>query len=230
MTPEAKQRIQLFLVVAIVVAAGRAGWIFYQRHQENVQEAKKEQAPPLNPDYYVTPRKLYPYDLKSMQQLAQAPVWMKVGYAVDYVAFRGGHAEFSHSAGTFTPLEKLQIEKVVKDGDQLAAVFTKDGKQYAFSVGQVVNDQYNYAGNDMLYYDDPHQMYTHWPAEMWQAIDQHQVTKGMNELQAGMAIGLGVPQSGGSFGNRTINYPNGGHPVAVTFANGKAVEISNVSA
>ena len=55
------------MVAAIALAAARAGYILYQRHVTKIEDAKK-QGPPLNPDYYVIPKKLYPYDLKSAQQ------------------------------------------------------------------------------------------------------------------------------------------------------------------
>ena len=81
-----KQKIQIVLVVAIAVAATRTGYIFYQRHAEKIAEAEN-QPPPLNPDYYVIPKKLYPYDLKSARQLTQQPVWVKEGYRYSYFDF-----------------------------------------------------------------------------------------------------------------------------------------------
>ena len=50
----------------------------------------------------------------------------------------------------------------------------------------------------------------------------------MSELQAAMSVGLGVPQGGSdSSGNGTLKYANGGHPLVVTYENGKAVEIKS---
>ena len=72
LSQEAKQRLQLALALAIVVAAVRAGYVIYERHEENVA-AKKEQAANgagyANADYYVSPKKLYPYDLKSASDI-----------------------------------------------------------------------------------------------------------------------------------------------------------------
>jgi hypothetical protein len=65
---------------------------------------------------------------------------------------------------------------------------------------------------------------------MWAAIDQHQAKQGMNELQASMSLGAGIPQgSGGEFGNRTLLYDNNGHPVKVTFVRNHATAIENVT-
>src|ERR1700730_6086554 len=83
MMPEAEQKIQLVLVIAIAVAALRAGYVVYERHNERTEQATK-QVPPLNPDYYVVPKKLYPFDLKSAKQLTQQPVWVKEGYRFTY--------------------------------------------------------------------------------------------------------------------------------------------------
>jgi len=80
---EARKRIQLALVVAIAVAAVRTGYIFYQRHEDWLAAQRQKQAAAVgysNPDYYVNPKKLYPYDLKSARQLTQQPVWVKEGY------------------------------------------------------------------------------------------------------------------------------------------------------
>ena len=77
MSPEAKQKLQLALLLAMAVAGVRAGYILYQRHEDTVAAEKKklaENAGYSNPDYYVSPKKLYPYDLKSAKQLTQQPV------------------------------------------------------------------------------------------------------------------------------------------------------------
>src|SRR5246127_4791384 len=201
-TPEAKQKIQLFLLAAIVLAAARSGYILYERHEANSQQAKKESAPPLNPDYYVTPKKLYPYDLKSSQQLTQQPVWVKEGYRYTFYPYDESrrHADFSHEAGQLLPLQKLQIKAVVTDLSpdspdqrQILAVFQEDGKNYAFPIGSVRAGNYQIYSDNMLYIQDPHELYKHWPADVWQAIEKHEVKPGMNELQAAFAIGMGIP-------------------------------------
>src|ERR1700756_2099332 len=78
-SPGAKQKIQLILAAAILIAAVRAGYILYERHITRIEHARKRSTA-LNPDYYVVPKKLYPYDLKSARQLTQLPVWVQEGY------------------------------------------------------------------------------------------------------------------------------------------------------
>ena len=109
--PELKQRIQLVLVVAILVSGTRLAYILYERHQSNVEQARK-QPPPLNPDYYVTPKKLYLYDLESARELAGQTVWAKVGYAYTFYPYDPvlHHADFSREGGKLLPLEKLLVK------------------------------------------------------------------------------------------------------------------------
>ncbi len=202
-TPEAKRKIQLFLLAVIALAAVRAGYILYQRHAESIEQKKKQAAPPLNPDYYVTPKKLYPYDLKSAQQLTQQPVWTRDGYRYTFYPYDPSRrrTDFAHEAGQLLPIQKLQI-------------------------GSVRAGNYQIYSDNMLYIQDPHELYKHWPADVWQAIEKHEVKPGMNELQADFAIGMGIPQQQSDPAVKTVNYPNGGNPLTITYRNGKAAEIS----
>jgi hypothetical protein len=232
-SPELKQRLQLVMLVAVVISGARLIYILYQRHESRLQSLK--QPSPLNADYYVTPKKLYPYDLKSARQLTHQPVWVKVGYGYTYYSYDPARhrVDFSHEAGKLLPIEKLQIKDVISEvapeapGElQVMAVFDKEGKAYAFSIGSIKGGEYKFYSNDMLFIQDPHELYNHWPPDVWNAIDQHQVKPGMSELQADFAVGIGIPEgSGGEPGNRTTNYPNGGNPLRVTYRNDKAVSI-----
>ena len=232
-SPELKQRLQLVMVVAILVSGSRLAYILYERHESQVEQAGKQPLP-LNPDYYVTPKKLYPYDLNSAHQLTQQPAWVKVGYAYTYYPYDAvrRHADFSHEAGKLLPIEKLQVMDVISanapqsPGErQVMAVFEKDGKTYAFSIGSIKGIDYKFYADDMLFIQDPHELYKHWPADVWDAIDKHQVKPGMSELQTDFAVGLGIPEKSGEPGNRTVNYPNGGNPLSVTYRDDKAAEI-----
>jgi hypothetical protein len=233
MSPETKQKIQFVLVLAILIAGTRTAYIFYERHAARIEQARlRFQAKPLDPDYYVIPKKLYPYDLKSARQLTQQPVWVKEGYRYTYYPYANHRADFSHEGGQLLPIEKLQIEDVVTDRTpgspdqrQVMAIFEKDGKSYAFPIGSVKENNYQIYSDEMLYIQDPHELYKHWSPDVWQAIDQHQVKPGMNELQADFAIGMGIPERSNDAQVKTVNYPNGGRPVNITYRDGKAAEI-----
>lgn len=223
------------LLIAALVAGLRVAYIFYQRHEENLREANKPQPPPLAADDYVTPKKIYAYDLKSArQQLSQQSEWVKVGYSITYYPYsvEQHRADFAHEAGLLLPLEHLQIKDAVAETPpkssgqkQLMAVFLKDGKAYAFSIGALQDDDYHFVANEMLFFEDPHELYKHWPPDVWDAIDKHQIKPGMSELQADFAIGLGMLEGGGDDNFKTMNYPNGGNPLIITYQNGKATEI-----
>src|SRR5271169_2572321 len=118
MSPEARQKIQLALLLALVVATLRAGYILYQRHEDNVEAEKQKKAQNIgysNLDYYVTPKKLYPYDLKSAKQLTQQPVWVKEGYRYTYYGYDAARkrVDFDHEVGLLLPIEQLEIKDVV---------------------------------------------------------------------------------------------------------------------
>lgn len=231
MNPEIKRRIQIILLVALVLVTARTAYILYDRWSSQHEEQTKA-APPLNADYYVTPRKLRPYDLKSAQQLAEQPGWVREGYRYVYYPYDpvARRVDFGHEVGTLGPLEKLDIRKVISQSTpgapgehQIMAAFEKNGKSYAFSVGSESGGDYHIYSDDMLFNQDPHELYKHWPSDVWSAIESHQVKPGMNELQASFAIGMGVPQSSGS--DKTVKYPNGGKPVTVMYSEGKAVKV-----
>jgi hypothetical protein len=76
-----------------------------------------------------------------------------------------------------------------------------------------------------LFIQDPRELYKHWPPEVWDAIENHQVKPGMNELQASFAIGVGTPEGSGAGNPRVVDYPNDEHPMKVTFENGRATKI-----
>jgi hypothetical protein len=233
-TPERKKQIQFVLVAAIALTAARTAYILYQRHAARMEQTKT-QAPPLNPDYYVTPKKLYSYDLKSVRQLTQQPVWVKEGYRYTYYPYDAGshRTDFSHEAGLLLPIEKLQIKDVITDISpgspdqrQVMAVFEKESKTYALPIVSVKGANFQIYSDEMLFIEDPRELYKHWPADVWEAIERHEVKPGMNEIQADFAIGMGMPQRSDDSAVKTVNYPNGGKPVSITYRNGKAAEIN----
>jgi hypothetical protein len=233
-TPKTKQKIQLVLAAAIAISAVRAGYILYERHANKAQPTKQQAAAPLNADYYVTPKKLYPYDVKSARQLTQQPVWVKEGYRYTFYPYDSAahRTKFAHDAGTLLPLQKLQIKDVVTDISpgtpdqrQVMAVFEQDGKSYAFPIGAVKGSDCRIYSDEMLFIQDPRELYKHWPAEVWDAIDKHEVKTGMNELQVDFAIGMGTPEPSRDPAVKTVHYPKGGKPITITYRDGKAAEI-----
>ena len=233
MKAETRKYIQVLLAVALIAAAVRLVIIFRERH-ESGQQAKAKTAPPLDSTYYVVPKKLYPYDLKSARQLTRQPAWVKEGYKYYYYAYnpvRHG-ADFAHDAGLLGPIEKLNIRDVVtdvtpgaRDQRQVLAVFDKGGKSYAVPIGVLKEGSYRIYSDEMFFIQDPRQLYKVWPKEVWQAIGQHQAKPGMDEIQVSFALGMGVPQPSEDSDLKTVQFPNGGKPVEITFRKGRAVDI-----
>jgi hypothetical protein len=234
MDADAKQKIQLALIFALLVAAGRAGYILYDRHQETVAAEKQKKAQNVgysNPDYYVTPKKLYPYDLKSAKEITKQPVWTKEGYRYTYYPYRAGKVDFDHKAGLLLPIERLEIKDVItatirgENRRQVMAAFQKDGQSYAVPIGFESEGQYKIYSDEMFYVEDPHELYKHWAAEAWQSVDQHEMKTGMTEMQGVFALGMGIPDSGVTDYEKIVRYPNGGNPLVIIYHNGKAAEI-----
>lgn len=242
MRSEPRKLIQVVLVVAIAAAGVRLLLIYRARHNGQAAAPATRELP-LNADYYVTPKKLYAYDLKSARELTQRPVWVREGYRYTYYSYDSGthHADFRRPAGLLGPIEKLEIADVVLDRppseplkagevrvnpneQQVMAVFRKDGRTYAVPIGLENKGDYRIYADEIFYIQDPRELYKHWPSDVWQAIERHEVKPGMNELQASFAIGMGIPQpiNGGA---KTVRYPNGGHPVQIIYRDGYATEI-----
>ena len=212
MSEQAKKRIQIALALAIVVAGARAGYILYQRHEDYVAGQRQQAAKNAgysNAEYYVTPKKLYPFDLKSARQLMDQPVWVKEGYRYTYYPYDAARkkVDFGHEAGLLLPIEQLEIKDVVTDipsgaGNrrQVMAVFQKDEKSYAVPIGFENDGQYKIYSDEMFYVQDPHELYKFWPADVWQAIEHHEIKPGMDELQVGFCRGHGGAGCGGVFG------------------------------
>jgi hypothetical protein len=221
--------IQVVLLVAIIAAGINLFFYLRERRSGLAEPAKPEVA--LDPDYYVTPKKLHPQDLKDAKELTRQPVWIREGYRFTYYPYTG-HTDFQHPAGTLGPIEKLDIKDVVIDrppdsgsDKQVMAIFEKEGKRFGFPIGLARNGDYQFYSDDILFIQDPHELYKHWPADVWKLIDAHRMQPGMNELQASFAIGMGVPEGSGLSNPRIVDYPNHGHPLRVTYTNGKATQV-----
>ncbi len=224
--------VQIIILVAIVAAAIRVVVIMRQREKPVAMgRPQPVAAPPLNREAYVVPKKLYISTLKSAQQLTKQPVWVREGYRYTVYPFADGKADFKHPAGMLLPIQKIQIKDVTTGAapgapKQVLAVFEQDGKPYAVPIGTDSGGNLQIYADEMFFYEDPHELYNFWPADVWDAIGKHEVQKGMNEYQVAFAVGMGTPESGGDAEAKTVHYPNGGKPLVVTYRNGKAVVIT----
>jgi hypothetical protein len=236
MQAKTKKGIQAVLLLAFLFAGVRLYMILRTRDTGPVAPQKRGVDTGLDPDYYVVPKRLRAYDLQSAKELVGKPVWMKEGYRYSYYPYAGGRANFDQEAGTVGPIEKLEIKDLREQPTpghagqkQVLAIFEKEGKSYALPVGTAAGKDYNIYADEALFLQDPRELYKHWPAEVWQAIEQHQVKPGMNEIQASFSVGMGTPYRSEDPEVKTVVYPNGGKQLTVTYRRGKATRIDAAS-
>ncbi len=244
MDAEGRKKVIILVIVFAVAAAGRIGFMLYERRDTNVPQ-KKQTTYSTNLDDYVAPRQIVPYNVESAKkELAGKAVWVRSGNQIPYYHYDApGHTvNFKHEAGLLPPLDKLQVQDVVlqkvptslKPGQvsvvqkQIMTIFERPGEpgSYAVSIGLNTGDDYTFSVNEIFYYEDPHELYKHWPADVWSAIARHEATQGMNELQATFALGANISVSPGDYGSRTVEYANAGKPVTVTFEKNKAIAVT----
>jgi len=232
------KKLALILVPAILILVIGIWRINVARNRPAAVPSRAQERP-LTQDEMVQPRKLYIDDLKSARDLIGKPVWIQAGYELDYYPYTAHRIEFTHRAGVLPSVQQLDIKDIVEEklpagvttrlprGDKQAfAIFSMPGsdKQYAVAVGSIQGNDSNWYCDTVFYYDDPHQMYKFWPADVWQAIDQHQPKPGMSELQTSMALGVMQQSQSSNYGNRTVYYNTGSKRWAVTFDNDKATQ------
>jgi hypothetical protein len=245
MDADLKRTIKINLVIFAVVAVAWIGYIVYSRRDTGAGPKKPETTYSSNMDDYVTPKKIFPYNLDSAKkELVGKPVWVKTGNVLPYYPYNAAthSVNFKRQVGLLPPLAKFQVKDIVlqrapvslKPGEiaviqkQIMAVFEESGERgtYAASFGTNTGDNYTFIANDIFFFDDPHQLYKHWPSETWSAIEQHQAKQGMSELQATFALGTNMSADSGEYGNRTVEFVNAGKPVTVTFEKNKATTIT----
>jgi hypothetical protein len=240
-----RQKMSLITLALVLLVLVRVGLIWKQRHEaEQIKPAAQAQSTTPKDAYVVLP-KLYAYDLASAKQgLDGKTIWVAAGNRVKYYVVRGGAVDWKHAASTLSPLDTLKVVDVrkvdgpvenIKSGDvvfhkttpEVVAIFTRGDKpeRYATRIGTVEGDSYTFVVDNTFYIEDPHQLYKHWPADIWKAIDEHRAVQGMNELQASMALGPGSSEDRSNYGNRTMQYEFGGKTYSVSFSQDRATSV-----
>jgi hypothetical protein len=234
-------KVVALLTLPMLLFAAWRTWSIYQERHAPVAMKQGPAERKITQDDLVHPRKLYIESLKSAkEQLKGQTVWMQAGYQLEYYPYRSGSPVFSQKMGPLPSIQELQIVDVVevatpahwlsripRGSKNIFLIVRKpdDKAEYAVPMGAVEGGNEEFLMDDLLYYDDPHKLYPHWPANIWQAIDQHQVIPGMSELQTMMSVGQ-VSQSGSNdYGNRTVTYIAGDRKITVTYAGDKATEV-----
>lgn len=192
-------------------------------------------------DSYVTPRKIFPYDLKSAEkELVGKSIWVRPGPARPFYRYGATGADTNRKAGSLPTLGRLDVKGVVVQSvtvpigpnvrmhrRQLLAVFTAPWQQgqFAIPIATENSDSYTFNVNDQFFFEDPHRLYAHWPPETWAAVDRHEAKQGMSELQVSFALGPEVAASGGPYGNRWARFSTDAKTTKVVFKDDKVVEV-----
>jgi hypothetical protein len=244
MDAKTHKRIQLGLILVLLLATARTAYVLYQRHKVASEPPPSTLGFKMTNDDFVNPPKIYAYDLKSAaKELVGKTVWVREGNAIPFYAYNASSrsADMSHKLGLLPPLEKLLVNDVILQRapaslspgqvaivhKSILMIFERAGQSgtFAASIGTNVGDDFQFTANDEFFFADPHELYKHWPPEVWAAIDRHEAVKGMNELQVSFALGSIAGATPGDYGNRQAQYRNGDKLVTVTFADNRAVEI-----
>jgi hypothetical protein len=221
-------------LVAGIAIGGELAWLHHERNKPMVVKAPEREV--IADDDLVFLKKKRPDSLKDMKELDGSTVWVSAGGQLDFYPYAGHAVQYGKSAGTLLGAEPLNVKQAVEQvapksatfripgGDkQVLLVFTKpnDTKQYAVPVGYKQDGQYTFYTDEILFYDDPHELYKHWGPEIWKAVDAHQVILGMNERQVELSLGQVSKSTSTDYGNRMVVFANLGHPMAVTFVKNK---------
>ena len=212
--------------------------VFHQRSAPGAGPKQPEQK--LTADDIAVVRQEYPQHFDDLKDLEGKSVWMKNGYAIPYYPYAGGRVAWTKSAGLIPPAQKLDIKKAIKakvpadvddsidhGSEQALLVFSLPGAkdEFAVPVGAMQGPQEQYFDDLLFFYDDPHTIYTHWPKDVWSAVDAHQVKPGFSELQTRMAIGSKAQYDGQTEGDRNADYDVNGKHIKVIFSHDKATKI-----
>jgi hypothetical protein len=229
----------------LLVIGGEIAYIHHKNNEE-LPVAKSPYDQKIDDDDLVFIRKEHPVTLKDERDLIGKTIWVSAAAQMDYYRYANHHADYAHPVGTLPGAEELLVKDVfeqkppggravlrISAGQRhvlLAFTLPKSSDPnalYAVPVGNYDSTGYNFLTDDIFFYDDPHTLYKHWGPVMWAHIDKHEPAMGMNENQAMLSLGQVMVPHGDTMGNRSVTYDNNGHPITITFENGKAVRIQN---
>lgn len=245
---ETGKKVALGATLVAVAAVGiRFGLLVHQRHvDENapVVSHAEDWKRGTDPDGLVFLKKKRPGNLKDIKQLDGTTVWVSAGGQLEYYPVVAGRAVYAKSAGTLLGAEALAVKDAIEQGGapktatfripggdkQVLLLFTlpasaDPAKEHAVPVGYKQGSEYTFYTDELFFYDDPHQLYSHWGPKVWAAVDAHQAELGMTEAEVQMALGQVSKSVSEDYGNRLVVYDNLGHPKAVTFVKNKATAI-----
>lgn len=233
---------KILVITLITLAAGGVYLFTVWRHRQNPGVAANQPEQHLSADDVAVVRMDFPMHFEDVKDLEGKSVWMKNGYSMPYYPYAAGRVEFAKPAGLIPAAQRLDVKKAIKasapaavhdniehGAQQVMVVFTLPGQteQFATPVGFMQGNDEHYFCDLLFYYDDPHTIYSHWPKDVWAAIDAHQVKPGMSELQTRMAIGMKANPDGQNEGSRSVDYDVNGKHYVVAYRDNRAISIQS---
>jgi hypothetical protein len=233
------QKILIITLISLVI--GGIYLLSVWKHRQNpgvIGQTGASQT--VNKDDLAEVRAFFPAHFEDTQRLEGTTVWMKNGYTMPYYSYNSGHVEFAKPAGLVPAAQRMDVKKIVKEAvpakvddrvehgsRQAFAIFAVPGRAELFAtpIGFMQGSNEAYYTDLLFFYDDPHTIYSHWPADVWAAIDAHQVKQGMSELETRMAIGQNLHADGKTEGDRTVSYDQEGKHWTVTYVKNRATAI-----
>ncbi len=213
------QPLQVSLRAGLVLAVLYVGFHYYLRWTRPSLERKEP--PPIQrvEDFYVHPPKSYVTDLESAQKLVGKPLWVVEGYR--WKTEPGGRL--------LEPLEKIVPTAITSRGDAAVVRFERDGQAQSVECGTPSRLYID----EMFFIKDPRELYSHWPPEIWEKVENNEFEPGMTEFQAAFSLGAGQPLRSSQHGEtRVVEYrlreAAGFDPLRVTFEKGRAVNIETL--
>jgi hypothetical protein len=240
-------KIAIGVTAVLILAVGiRVGLIYKANHEEGPTRAQPAPSRTIDADDLVYLKKQHPDSLKDERELIGTTLWISAANQMDYYRDTGKHVDYSKPVGVLKGAEPLVVKEVFEQkppatGRAVSRIaagqkhvllgFTlpnsaEPATLYAVPVGNYDSSGYNFFTDEIFFYDDPHQLYSHWGTAMWQHIDKHEPALGMSENQTMMALGQVINPHGDKMGDRSVTYDNDGHPVDIEFENNKAVKIT----
>jgi hypothetical protein len=232
--------------VMVLLVGVRVGLIYKANHEDVPVKANPYADIKVDPDDNVFLKKERPDSLADQRAFIGQTLWVSAGGQLDYYLDKGNHVDYAHPVGSLLGATPLLIKGVFEEkapatgpavfripaGERhvlLAFTMPKSSDPttlYATPIGDFDNGSYNFINDNVFFYEDPHKLYSFWPASMWSSIDNHQAVLGMSENQAMMSLGeVTVPDSN-NLGSRNVKFDNNGHPLLIQFVNNKAVKIT----
>lgn len=237
-----------WIVITTVITLAIGGiylFIVFEHRKDPGVARRTDPSDTLTKDDLAVVRTFFPAHFEDTQRLEGTSVWMKNGYTIPYFAYSAGKVDFTKRIALIPADAQLNVKKIVKaavpakvdDGiehgsRQAFAVFELPGgkDQFATPIGFMEGDQEAYYTDLLFYYDDPHKIYDYWPADVWAAIDAHQVKPGMSELETRTSIGQKMHPNGEKEGDRTVTYTQNGKQYTITYVKNRATNITTAGA